>query len=353
MNKKIQLPIEVQNNLNDILSIAFPICVLLAHKELYEYYLKHYIECYCYLKADGNLNYSLNNIFDYAGNKEEKSNILRQEYYDVDNLKHIFKQKSCITFIKNLIKSDKYVISFMDEYYIPEREETFGKNHFVHEYMIYGYNDFTMRFLVIAFDKNRVFRNFELNYEDVAKAIQQGLIYYLRRNIDWIGNRFVITLQIDFTKFVQKNTESEILMKLKSYYKADEFGINTNDKFTKIYYGIETDIAFVDRIDNLLASDGDVLDFAGDDGGYRMVHAYAQHKQCIQERIKYLVEKKFLDVNNYSNIVIQAEKIRMLCLKIWKLDGHFNVQKKSLIKMKKMFIENHEQEMMTLNNLLK
>ena len=77
---------------------------------------------------------------------------------------------SLLTFIKDRLDEGRYVITFVNEYYLPERAQ-YLKKHNVHDIMIYGYQDDEEMFVTAGFNQDAMYSTSKFSYACMEKAL--------------------------------------------------------------------------------------------------------------------------------------------------------------------------------------
>ncbi|GGH47291.1 hypothetical protein GCM10008014_10490 [Paenibacillus silvae] len=81
-----------------------------------------------------------------------------------------------ISFIKDQINSNYYVLTHVDEYFIPNTS-SYQKTRFAHAVMIYGYDDSTQEFQLAGFLDNSNYSQTTVSYTELKKAFEECDIY--------------------------------------------------------------------------------------------------------------------------------------------------------------------------------
>ena len=91
---------------------------------------------------------------------EDMLEISTKEYTDILN-------SDIVNYIREQILQGKYISIHLDECYLHEKD-CYHKNHFVHDSLIYGFEDQKNVFQCYAFTKNQKVKCFEVTYEGHA-----------------------------------------------------------------------------------------------------------------------------------------------------------------------------------------
>jgi len=76
-----------------------------------------------------------------------------------------------IDFIKSYIRHGKYVHLYLDEYHVPQRM-AYQVFNFLHENLIFGYDDETETFDIVGFDDKIIFKQTKVSYTDFSSAYE-------------------------------------------------------------------------------------------------------------------------------------------------------------------------------------
>lgn len=180
--KSKQLKIRLQNNINNYLYNSYLLCIILENENLYPWFYENYTQIFYSENKSGR--YSNKEIWlDFYGGWTAAQSLLefikipRKSIVNIDIL----------TYIKDKIDCDQYVFTFMDEYYV---KPNYMKSdyHYVHDILIYGYDDLSEELMVIGFDDNRVFTSYKIPYQTFAKAFENGLALTEDKEV-WVQDR--------------------------------------------------------------------------------------------------------------------------------------------------------------------
>lgn len=338
LTKIKELEINIQKDFNHILGYAFPLCIMLSEKKLLAWYYENYIGLYGCLRD--NLDLSLD-IFDALTYTFIETRYLDTMFVDIHFAANI---KDIIREIKQRIFQQNYIIIYLDEYYISERNAT--KNyHFVHEFLIYGYDSVKKIFKVIAFDKDKLFTSIDIDYEEFHNAYINGFKYAALRKDNNMIRQYIMYFKIRDHETNYPFSIKKFYNKLLRYYNGkfheDEIFFRKLYSLTKvnnISYGINTYDILIDYLKNLI----DVLqnsheDFVEDlNSRYGCFHLFYQHKMGLYKRFMYiknnfkLLPESYKILDEYKKIYISSDNIRMFCLKIIK-STEFSIKNNNLI----------------------
>ncbi len=141
----------------------------------------NYIEFYC--RPDGpdivlDMYNSIKNGFMYMSNNQ----FLQVTPLEVNTIRSF--PDGIKGMVKWAVNNDKYLVVWVDEYYIPNRN-AYQKKHFPHCNMIYGYDDDTSTIYMMGYGK--VYQSAEISYDDLTENFshmttkEDGALIALRR----------------------------------------------------------------------------------------------------------------------------------------------------------------------------
>ena len=296
------LPIVEKHNINSGLQHAFTLSIVLANSEIAEWYNESYIlpimfEFYEDIQAS-----SCEYLDAYA-------------YSDISAYKDIFSQhgysdrfinsEDVIDLIKYFIDSQKYVVVFVDEYYL-KKCNLGGKVHFLHEEMIYGYDDDSLVLYSLGINKEGQYGTIEHGYNEFYNAYIMGLNCSNHANILWAKENRVITLEILKRSTIFKACSEHILSSIRRYIHPAFSSVEKYKLFSptikKMYLGIEC----YKLIDHMSRSSKDV---------FMLSNLMLEHNKIMLDHFLSLnLERALLD-EFVDNILSLSRKMRMLSLK--------------------------------------
>ncbi len=317
--KTLALKITLQNDINAVLYYSLPLCILLADEKLIPWYYENFIEIFSYNYLNLNKEFLvLTYLCDYNTGRYSTNFYahLADEIclgYDLLELKH-----GITPFMIEHISKGYYIIVYLDEYYLPEKVN-YRKRHFVHESLIYGYDDRRQKFMAIGFDDNNSFRMMEFDYRLVSKAFAEGkLNYKINYNGIWAETMAVRLIKpYEFSEEYPLDLK-RYLAKLTTYLFPEEepariypFRIQNEGKRE---FGINIYNAVIYQFKNILKGKLTI--------SFKELHFLYEHKKYIYQSLNYINDKfKLGDVfeiliKKYFEVVVRAmDDIRLIFLK--------------------------------------
>jgi hypothetical protein len=212
------------------------------------------------------------------------------------------KEEHIIDFTIQWLKEGYYVYHFVDEYYI-DTKFSYHRQHFIHEMLLYGYNDEEELFYTSGFDSRGIYTKQTVSYKQFEEAFQKADISVDYQNVVYLwqaNDDCRYQFDVDFVKeqlsdyMLSKNTS----MRHRMFYPAKQsvFGLDVYDYLVHhIRQGVHKD-EFINVV---------------------FFHLLWEHKVNMTERIKYMerldylpdtglslefkeIEQAFYDIRNQS-----------------------------------------------------
>lgn len=200
-----------------------------------------------------------------------------------------------IAFQKSMLRNNRYITGFYNEYYIPAKK-AYQSYDFKHDYILIGYDDKKRCFLSAGYVKNGQYEVFDIAYED----------YYLSvRNLDPKFDSSFCYISLDGSYQPQINILNTINA-INSYLSSKSWCYHAKEDEI---YGISACDMFGEYI--LQHEDKNV--------DIRYCRSFMEHKQIMFIRIRTMFEQGFLVseslVQEYSKIHDEAQMVYLLSLK--------------------------------------
>ena len=244
------------------------------------------------------------NYINYFFFEEELDDVVevdRKTYFDMKECKDI------ITFTKSAIDKDYFVDIHLDEFFL-DSKDFYEKEHFVHESLIYGYDDTEKKFYAYGFVKNQSMKKFCITYDCYQLAYENGKIFYWKGAgylygdypypIDVRRINYKCAVEFDFEKFINK---------LKSYVHPSMDEI------------VEDDIHIYGS--NVCKHVADSIILGKKHVDFRCINLLYEHKICLMNRFRYIMyqfnvkEELHDEYLKFQNIISAYRKIRLQYLK--------------------------------------
>ncbi len=290
--KSKELKIKVQKDLTTYLNYSLPLCAILSEDKYYPWFYQHFVQLYTLNDDEGNL------WVDYLEDLDFFKDVADKHFYDYKSLIEV---KDILNFIINNIDMDNYVIVFLDEYYLPHKL-SYMKEHFLHQLMIYGYNEETQIFNTIAFNEDGEFKKDDYTFEQINQAYELGKNYYQTSPI-WVLNETLEIIKLKETEDKYEFSLDLFLEELNTYLlgQGDYSKIRPNNLKTN-----GTIASFNFKVfDELIIHLNDLIQ-GKETMDYRYMHLLFEHKSIMHRRLEYIagIHKP----NNKLNLLLQDYK---------------------------------------------
>lgn len=266
---------------------AYPLSIIPSHKDHFEWFLCNYTKLAC-IKSDfhshwGPVNffYSNDNLMTFCPLLE--SNTLSKNLLCNSN--------DIINFIINSIDNDQYIVTYVNEYYIPNRR-AFNNFHNSHDIFIFGYDLNQQLFQVAGFTDNREYSITEVKFSSMREALiyfDQSTGFTLDRQDE------LILLNVNHDSSFEFSKEL-VLVNIKDYLESKNSSLNTicNNEYA---YGLEVN----NYIYHYIKSINESMDV-------RILHILWEHKKNMVLLINYLNNNVF--INNLHSIYEEYQVIQ-------------------------------------------
>lgn len=241
------------------------------------------------------------NYFFFEEELDEAISIERKTYNDLNEYDNI------IDFTKKEIDEDYFVDIHLDEFFL-ENKDFYKKDHFVHESLIYGYDDIEKKFYAYGFVKNQSIEKFCIPYDDYQLAYENSKIFY------WKGANYLFydyPYPIDVRKVNHGCAKTfnlkDFINRLKCYVYPDMDEIVESDVHI---YGNNV----CKYVADCIIEGKKFIDF-------RCINLLYEHKLCLKNRFYYImckfdVEKELHDeCVEFETIYSAYRRLRLLFLK--------------------------------------
>ena len=306
--------------MNKILDLKYPpittlpgtanmLSILWANKEnTMPWFVDHFIQIFAFEKNGNNIHGHFGSFIDDTANYKHAMQMacpfLTAYRLDRDS---IFLQETAFSeYVKYQINRNYYIQVSLNQYYLKPSYNYMKKN-FMHTTFIYGYNEKEKTINVSDFYSFNKYINSTISYDELNEAYFSHCI----KNDDpfWME---IVTL-LKYTPYNYKFNVDLFTKSINDY-------INCEDSFSKYKFDYLFDkskvvygLAFYDALVNVLKNDPENLDI-------KAFHLLYNHKQLFEYRIHYLIEKKYILLNNelleiIDELIIESLKLRNSVIK--------------------------------------
>lgn len=283
---------------------AFPLSILSANGFVNDWILHHFINLYL-MRGEGSYIW-----FDFLEQNDFCSDKLSYSYIDIDNIA----RHDIIELIKSTLISNKYVILFLDEYYI-ESTINVNKEHAFEESLIYGFDDEKKVFFSLGFNDRWLFGKMQYSYDEVINA-HNSLIKHKAEELPVYVKWYTFT-KIELINGVSEEDHlKEIIFEITNYNNSTEQvkklrSETITERGEKAVYGIKCYEEIVKSLyimlDSIIQTD------------YRHIHLLFEHKKLMIDKLSYISDKLKLDekkyVDEYNLVLKKVQLAKLLYLK--------------------------------------
>lgn len=270
--------------------IANPLAIILQDQESWAWFFSDYVQLIWY-KKEKFLSYYNKYISEIPTcipclefQCMDKQFILRN--FDVEKL------------LIDAIDEGWYIFSSYDEFYIPNLSAHMNKRHFLHDFMMYGYDLKKQEFICNVYTQNRKLERNAVKIDCLMTGLKNSL------SDDFEFNRMNLFRRKKNYNF--SFSKAQLVGQLESYIN----GICMDQKYTVPYwhdervYGINIYDYIIEIFTNYNKSAEDV----------RIFHLLWEHKKCMTMRMHYMIEHGIIESNDA--LVNLFEKIESLSLQL-------------------------------------
>ena len=313
----IQLSLNLQPPVVGYLNLAYPLSILSVRPVYLPWLSSHYVQLVCPQSGNGQ---GLN-FYRHPAQPVALCPLLDVEWLNRDIAARTAGGVS--RFVRDRINADYYVQLHVDEFHIPRRQ-AHRKAHYVHEILVFGYDDAARSFDIVGYDERGVYAASRVGYADLehafdavsGEAADAGTASFPAKL--WLA-RYLEEARYDFDRQV-------VVEQLQDYL----FGRNTSERMRLLdnpaggdaYLGVRRKVPKVYGMDI-----------------YPRLHQYMQsltesgrppspipwrilweHKKCMLLRVRYMEERGHLQParnlgSECAELADSAQTLRLMMLK--------------------------------------
>jgi hypothetical protein len=314
----MQLPVVIQKELTVFLYESLPLCIILAYPGIQDWFLGHYLNiCSVVCKHDAIYKSICMRYLEGGMYFEPHKNREVLEYHLV-RVEPTVNDIGLVNFSKETLESGFYAIAFFDEYFLSCKTH-YKEKQYVHESLIYGYDDGEGGFYAVSFDKEEKFTSVFIPYTEAVDGIKAAYT----QTADGLFRAYLHILKpvpsqakFDYSNFQQQlknylNSAAPLVdtyhLSLYDHMEGDtavsfQFGIGVYDELASAYSAIEPSWA---------VSWETYMDF----------HLLAEHKRHVLKSLGHVNTTVLAEpvlstlLESYSRIVTEHELLRIHQLK--------------------------------------
>jgi hypothetical protein len=315
----MQLPVVIQKETNAHLFDALPLCIILAHPNIQDWFLGHYLNIFSTVHKHDGVCKSIRMRYLEGGVYLEPHKTHEVLGYNSVRAEPVINDIGLVNFLKESLECGFYTIAFFDEYFLSCKMD-YKQNHYVHESMVYGYDDDKGGFYAVSFDKEEKFTGIFIPYTEAVDGIKAA--YTQTSNCIFRAYLHILKpvpsqAKFDYTNFQQQlNNYLNSTVPLVDIYHLSLYDHMEGDIAVTFQFGI----GMYDE----LASAYSAIDpsWAVSWETYMNFHLLAEHKRHVLKSLSHVntnvLEKPVLStlLESYGRIVTDHDLLRMRQLKI-------------------------------------
>ncbi len=270
--------------------LAYPLNILLNYKECLPWFHSDYVQIQ-YDEALSTFTFYKKDFFDIPWLSWQL--LKKNTFYCCG--------KDLSDFVVEFLRNGWYFCSSFDEYFVPDRK-SFKKEHFIHDFMIYGCDTDGRQFQILGFDQHGDFTTTIISFEELPRAV----FFENTLGLEWVNNMCFFSkkrnYKFEFDKellqqylgdyLVGKNTWERVRC-LGNPLSGHRFGINIYPLLREYFAKLATDCIEYD---------------------IRPLHLLYEHKKCMVIRLEYIASSIFSEFD--KNILEDFRQLEMQSLKL-------------------------------------
>ena len=291
------------------LNQAYPLSILSTDDAYLPWFFSNYIQLYCPEDfPPGHYNF-----FMHAAYPALICPLLDIQWFNQD----IIQGGNIVQFVINSLQSEYYIQLFVDEFFLPERTN-FARNHFIHDLLIFGYDQEETKFDIIGYNDQGVYAPGMVSFSDLENAFNSVRLLPAYNEIKffrkfWLARRVSdYKCSFDLTSVVEQLEDffhgRDTSCRFRMINSPTEMGAYRFQE--KDLYGRATYDSLRNYLDLLAAGECSFNPIP--------LHTFWQHKRCMAWRIRYMESHGLLEPRHFAvfeHIQKSAETLRMMVLR--------------------------------------
>lgn len=302
------LPIEKDLNVRTYLYHALPNSIIMSDKNYETYFYNQFIQL-VYFKNNNVPKITL----DFFHTKFIDLDIFQKEIISKQTLNN--NNVNIDNYIINAINSGYYIIVYLNEYHIPTRnvymhDESEDTRYYMHENLIYGYDENAKIFYSLAYDYRYIFCTTEIPFENLIQGFndtkENNKVISLKLNKSYPSSLNLNLIHKSLIDYYN-STNSYKANKLIDYY--GELDYLTPNEFDNAAYGLNAMKNLQICLNKTIATNASI--------DMRAFFLLKEHKKLMFKRLDYLNKNKILDINNILIQYGEVENISNILFNYW------------------------------------
>lgn len=283
--------------------LAYPLSIILNYEECYPWFYSNYIQ----LRWSRDLK---NHLTFYFPGTEKIPEMLLNPWLDGQIMQKGTLESNDIDSIRLFIKSideGYYIYSWFDEFYVPKRL-SYKKNHFIHDFMITGYNTDEKVFYLLGYSDRSLLETTKIKFEQ----LQEAMFSHNEKSGSWLHNEVTLLKKSDDCDY--KFDLNHVCSSLEDYLLETDTSKNYSmfvRPNSELIYGMSV-YEYLKKYFILLADKKITFSL-------NMIHILYEHKKCMSMRLEYMertcgikdidsIKSAFADI---ENIALDARNLQI------------------------------------------
>ncbi len=290
------LPIDTDPESATYLFYSTKLCIIQTQGRLKEWLLGNFINILLFYNPGNSNNFFLDERMEYIFLFDRKS---------MEDMRAV---EDIIQYTRRQLEQNLYVNIHLDEFYLCAKDN-YDTRHYVHENLIYGYDDREAVFYAYGFGHQQRMETYTISYEEYVMAYEKGRLFYFC-GAPYLDGDYPYPVEMRSLKpdVSREFTRELFLKRLREYTDPKEDETVEGDLHI---YGMNV-YRYIIRC---LKEGGDhPVDF-------RTFQLLQEHKRCILRRVRYLADKYGLQeelqsfCKEYSGIAAAYQGFKLIYLK--------------------------------------
>ncbi len=297
---------------NFLLSYAYPLSMAETSLSFLSWNNQNYIYHFFSYNKFRNMNSGIYDALEYGSNQRLPDQIFQ---YDEIDYQSLVPSDRIVDYLITMLNEHRYIIIFLDN-----KELLSASNHFMHEYLIYGYNRKAQTFSSLYYINHKYTFN-TIPFNNLMYAYKS-----LIENIDCLDdiwrNKCIMTFKLNDAGINTLNYSPMIFReKMRKYIRGDaidnihledDVSIRTSTFGIKTTYGLSRYLVDLRNVDNRI-NYGQLYDIV------KTIKLFLQHREGILKKTMFYQDYTKNDLSlklyRYKNVLSELKKIQLLMLK--------------------------------------
>lgn len=321
---RIQLPIG-KSPVEGLQYLAYALNILLYYEECLPWFYSNYIQ----LVWNNDFTFSLTFFPNwFSTNPWLDVQVLKKDTIKANNI-------NIHDLIMNCINSKMYFYASFDEFYVPHKH-CYGKRHFQHDFMIYGYDSVQKEYLLLGYTDKQIFETTPISFAQLEEAFFLNAVG--TENVHLISKKE--NFKYDFDLRLVYEMLGDYLNGRNSSERCRMYG----DTLENRVFGLDI-YKYLRQYFKLLVRANIYCDI-------RPLHILYEHKKCMVLRLEYMYNNNYIDDDSHLYDDCKCIENETLAMRDLQLKYTITNDKSCLNKIVNKLFEIEQKEKKLLENLL-